>query len=517
MLPLRVLATLALVHPTWATASTIDLEDRSSEIDEQDKKLVLKASFESEYHEFDNLDFRALDESSDQAILDSDDRGRFVYSGVSLELGYQIDPELRFVLGSSYRGLWGNDQIGGTSQFGGWLYFTGMYVEYAPTIGSIKPTFRVGRQHFDLGGIPGREYILADIVDMVRIDIPVSVGRLVLIPVNVVGLSGDNDDVTFVSYVGQNSDLTRGFRGDTVTTRYGGMLVLDELPLPIDFRMYGFYTDIGALGSGSDIVYGGDLGNFADNDWVANYGARISAKVGPLTPWAHIDGSMGIDRKEVVAQDVNANGFAWGAGLQIDSGGDDLGISGEVSYFESQGPVYADNGLQYSHGYVGMKGRHSGGLLANRFLGWHPTSYVGMFGVDTSPHDIDRKSGTRVLSASTEARLPRGTHIGLGYWWFGDTGLTSLNIDEVEFIEPPFGYSRAEFEAEERLGRELGHELNADAGIWLTPNLDVFVQGGVFLPGSFYGIEVARVAGTSLGSSDPAMLWDLSLGTRVTF
>lgn len=518
----RQLAMALLLLPAVGFAGTVDLENRDSSVDTQDKKLQINADFETEYHEFNNLDFHSLDESSDQAILDTDDRGRFVFTGIGLELGYQIDPRVRFVLGASYRGLWGNDQIGSVNAFGGFVYFTSMYVEYTPIPDAdFIPRFRVGRQRFDIGGNAGREYILSDVLDMVRIDWSFGVGSLILMPINVAGLSAENGDVTFVSYVGQNDDPLRGFRGDKMTTRYGGVLAVDNLPLPeilgLDIRAYGFYTDIGALGTGSDISYDGRLGNFSDNDWVMNYGARVSATIGPASVWGHFDGSMGVDRKELVAHDVNTNGFAWGGGASVDLGDDGLGVYIEGSYFEAEGPVYTEDGLQFSHGYVGMKALQSGGLMANRFLGWHPTSYVGMFGVETSTHDTDRKSGTRVISASAEGRLPFGLHVSAGWWWFTDTGVTALNFGNLDNIQPPFGYSRSQFEAERRLGLSLGHEISGDVGANLTDFLDLYLQGGALLPGAFYGIETARVAGTALGASDPQTFWNVSLGTTVKF
>ena len=63
----------------------------------------------------------------------------------------------------------------------------------------------------------------------------------------------------------------------------------------------------------------------------------------------------------------------------------------------------------------------------------------------------------------------------------------------------------------------LGHEVNFNVGIRLSKHLNFYAQGGVFLPGAFYGIEVARVAGTALGSDDPQMLWDASAGVRMGF
>ena len=64
------------------TAMAQDFEDRETKFDESDEPLQIKVGFDSEWIEFNNLDFRELDESSDQAILDSDDRGAFALTGL---------------------------------------------------------------------------------------------------------------------------------------------------------------------------------------------------------------------------------------------------------------------------------------------------------------------------------------------------------------------------------------------------------------------------------------------------
>lgn len=501
-----------------------DIEDRDSKLETQRGKLDTHVFFETEWHEFDNLDFRTLDESSDQAILDSDDRNGFAFTGISLELGVQIDPSVRLVVGTSYRGLWGNDQIGNVNRFGGFLYFTSLYAEWRPKRGTWQPTLRIGRQRFDLGGMGGaREFILGDIVDMVRLDLPLGrIGTLIAIPVNVVGLSADNDDVNFVGFIGQANSQVFGFRGDRMTRRHGAVLVIAPEQVPgLDVRAYGFYSDIGAFGTGADITYNGRLGNFSDNDWLGNTGVRAGYTfLDWITPFASFDASFGIDRKELVVDDVNATGFAWSAGVVLDkdkASKRDIGVHAEFRYFEAQGPVFKDDGTQFSHGYVGMKARQVGGLATNRFLGWHPTAYLGSFGLENAQHDIDRKSGTRVISAEGDIELPGIVTVGAGYWFLQDTGVTGLDIAGVDTIVPPFGYSREEFRAQDRLGRTLGHEVDLRLGVDATENLTFYAQGAVFLPSAFYGIEVGRAAGTQLGSSDPQPFWDASAGARVEF
>jgi hypothetical protein len=498
------------------TQAADDLEYLDQVEDEATSGLEVSGSFQAQWHSFNNLDFRPIDESSDQAILDSDDASSLMFTGINLGLNYQVDDNVRFVLGASHRGLWGNDQFGGTNDFGGWVYFTALYVDYTPWK-EDGVRIRMGRQPLEIGGQSGaRDYVLADIVDMVRVDIPLSgFGTLTIVPAEVFSSFGDNDDATFAKYIAQGAVPTYNFRGDTMTRRHGLMVEANDLGLPIDAKSYFFYTDIGAMGTGADITYDGHLGNFADNDWVGNYGLRLDAEFGAIQPYASFDGSFGVDRKELIVRDVNTTGFAYGAGVRLALGDEDKGFDGNVRYFESQGPVYAQDGLMDSHGYVGMKGRHIGGILTNRYFGMHPTSYVGLFGVDNSANDTDRKSGTRVIEASGEYHGLGKTSVSAGWWLVQDTGLSFLNQEVLDTIDPPFGYSREEFRAQRRSGRVLANEFNLSMHYQATDALSFDAAGAMLLPGEFYSIPINRVAGDQLGGEAPT--WAVNVGTQVIF
>lgn len=506
----------------WPASAQV-LEERIDTLQEAGaERLSVDGSFESAWYEYDNLDLRALDETSDQAMLDSDDRNGFAFTGARLGLRYQVEDHTALAVSVSHQGLWGNDQLGGTNAYGGWIYFSGLYVEYTPKLGGFAPVFRVGRQSYSIGGLGGGpDYVLSDVLDMVRVDVPLGdVAHLELVPINVVGLSGEAGDANFVDYIGRSSTTTFGFRGDHMTRRFGGVFALDAVDR-LDVRLYGFYTDIGALGSGSDISYEGLLGNFSDNDWTANVGVRGSYAIGPVTPFVSVDYSLGIDRKEEVARDADARGWALTAGVHVDTRDGEAGavesrgVLADALVFDTLGATYWNDGLLLSHGFVSMKGRQVGGTLTNDFLGWHPTPYVDMFGVTHEAHDPDRKAGTRTLHA--RAGYDGGRWVVEGaIWRLQDRGYTELNLNNLETLEPPFGYSREEFAAQERLGLVLGHEVDLDLAVALTDHLEIVGNGAYFLPGPFYDIEISRIAGDQLGG-DPVPAWAVSAGTRLAF
>mgnify|MGYP000362341730 CR=1 FL=1 len=508
----------------WAQSSNAqqDLEYRELELDPRsDDEVRWNAGFETEYYSYNNLDFRPLDESSDQRILDSDDRATFAFTGARFELGYRPDTHMDFVIAASHRGMWGNDAVGNVNIFGGWMYFNALYTEYSTGEYGEGVRFRVGRQFFRMDGVAGaRDYILADVLDMVRVDVPVGENlSFTLIPINVLSTASGNDGADFVGYIGQSTVETFNFGGDLMTRRYGGTVNLKDVG-PVKATAYGFYTDVGAAGSGSDITYDGLLGNFTDNDWVANFGIRAQASFGPITPYAHFDASSGIDRKEVVATDVDTNGIAYGGGIRVNTTDPEEGkggFVGEASYFDAYGPAYGEDGLQYSHGYVGMKAQQAGGTLFNRFLGYHPTSYVSLFGVTTNPQDMSRKSATQVVHARAGYELDMGLTFSAAWWMMSDSGFTRLDFGNLDNITPPFGYSRSEFRAQQRLGQTLGHELDLDLVYEVREGLSVYASGAYIIPGNFQAIPIDRVAGTNLGTPDPAAPWAAYAGTRLRF
>ncbi|MFK7928357.1 MAG: hypothetical protein AB8H79_09210, partial [Myxococcota bacterium] len=452
------LAAPALAQDSTSTAETTaeqndndDLEYKKSTnpLKKKIKGLQTRFTFDLEWHETNNLDFRALDESDDQAILDSDDRSGFAFSGMGAQLDYEVDDDVELTVGVNHRGLWGTDQLGGTNTFGGWIYFTSFFVDYHPW-GEDGVHLRMGRQPFEIGNLAGtRDYVLADINDMIRVDVPIKgFGRLTLIPVDVVASTPNTDGITFAGYLSQSTSSPWNFRGKTRSTRHGATLTLEREGLPVQATAYGFFTAVGAggarrngtPGTGADISYAGELGNFADNDWVMNAGVRAQAEAGPVKVYGQFEASTGQDRKEEVVYDVNTTGFAWGAGVVLPADANDGGVTARLTYFESLGAAYAADGLQYSHGYVGMKGRHIDGLIANRYLGLHPTNYLGWSGVTMDMHSPQRKGGTRVIQGKIGYEGLGPVTILANGVFMQDTGYTELDFDRVDVIDAPYGY-----------------------------------------------------------------------------
>ena len=118
----RAICALSLLTASTALAQDIEYLDPEFE-GEEESKLHVNGMFETQWHEYNNLDFRLRDETSDQTILDSDDRNSFAFTGASLALAYDADPRTTIGVAVAHRGLWGNDQIGNINPFGGFLWF----------------------------------------------------------------------------------------------------------------------------------------------------------------------------------------------------------------------------------------------------------------------------------------------------------------------------------------------------------------------------------------------------------
>jgi hypothetical protein len=505
----------------------LDIEDRKSALDEQEKKLETHVFFETEWHEFDNLDLRPLDESSDQAILDSDDRNGFAFTGFFLELGYQVDVQTRVVTALSYRGLWGNDQIGNVNRVRRLLLLH-------------RPLRRVGAgRSGSTSPVPSgsaasgsRSAAWAAPASTSWATSSTSSGSTSRWARSARSISSRSTwwacsprtttSTSSASSARPRPDLRLPRRPHDPP--HGGWWCInpDHPARPRRARLRLLHPPRRArLGLRHQLQRPpGQLRR-----------QRLGVQLRPArqpTPSPTARHPVRLLRRSAsastarscVTYDVDTFGLSWSAGATLrkeKQGKAGWGVDAELRYFEAQGPAYDADGLQYSHGYVGMKARQVGGLVANRFLGWHPTAYVGSWGVEDTPQETDRKSGMRVISLDGSVAFPGPVSVSAGYWFMQDTGLSLVNQARVDDIEPPYGYSREEFRAQARLGKLLGHEVDLGVGIRLSKHLDLNFQGGVMLPGAYYQQVIARVAGTALGSNDAQPAWDASGGVRLNF
>ena len=82
-----------------------------------------------------------------------------------------------------------------------------------------------------------------------------------------------------------------------------------------------------------------------------------------------------------------------------------------------------------------------------------------------------------------------------------DTSKTFLDLPRLDSLpRPPFGRTKAEFAAQERLGKDLGMSVDVGLEYAATKTLTLVSGLGLFLPGDYYAIEVDRVAGNQRAS-----------------
>ena len=484
-----------------------------------DDPLTLEFKLRSEVHAYDNLDLRPVDERSDQAIIDSDDHHVFGYSGISARLGYKVRSDLDVYVALAHNGLWGEDQLGSEAQYGGVLNFSHLAFDWrAVDSDGFELTLSVGRQPFLIGGVP-TDYMLDDILDAVVLSADMGgAGRLRWLALDYY-TANDLPDAAFVYYVG-GRETTLPLRGDSYTLRTG--LVYENEDAAADgltVKAYWFYADIGGgpiSESGADYSEGGELGNFSDNDYQHMAGGRGAYKVDlGEDSWLNFYGegaySWGIDRKVAVARDVETVGLAYGGGLEADFGAVYLA----ADYYHFDGATYAGDGLEFERGFVGFKGKKVGGLNLNRYAGWSPSSYIGRGGAEHTPQDTNRAAGTDTLHAAFALDLDV-VRIRMDGWYLTDNAESFLSLDEIDGIDPPFGYSREEFQAAAaRSGKNLGTEVDVQAEVPASEGLTFFATYGIFLPGEFYEVEIDKVAGSALGGTET--FWAVVGGATVEF
>ncbi len=521
--------------PAVVQAQEITPEDAVSpgadapEIDEADEEpLVWDFRLTSEMHSSDNVGFRELDEESgNQERIETDDRHMFSYTSFSLRAQYLVEDNTSISAGVSHTGLWGSDQLGGVNEFGGFFHVYDLHISWdAFERDWLAINTKLGRQTFAIGGTH-RDYFFRDQIDglTLEFDLGDEVGTVRILGVDLYASQGRPDNVSFLRWHA-GRDLVHNMRGETNTMRYGGVYENTGLIENLEMRAFGFFSTIGGAGTGADRTHEGTLGNFSDNDYAWMAGSRIgyffpleNGRVGGYGEYAY---SGGIDRKEVNigVHDVAIDGNAFGGALLGEHDVGPVRIDGIGQYFRADGPRYGEDGLPFSHGFVSFRGNFAGGLNMARYGGWRPSAYLGRNGVHRQEHQIRRESGTEIFHGGLGVSLAQGLRLDLGAWYYRDTGDTNLSPNNLETAGDglPSGFSRDELEAQERLGKDLGLELNTSIAYQATEALSIYTMGGLFLPGEFYEIEVSRNVGSSRGSADNLQnFWAISGGATLVF
>lgn len=495
----------------------------------KDGRINFQLSLSSRFSTRDNMDFRARDDSSPQAVIDSDDNIGFGATQMLAGLDLRLNKSAAFGISIAHNGLWGGgafgDAVDDNTLFINTLFFDWNVLD----AGGVEIKGRFGRQFFSVGGAR-KDYFFRDVVDGATIDADFGAGgKLRILAVDLVAAQIRPDEVDFFRRSTTTSS-NLNFGGDTNTMRYGAVYENTTALKGLEARAFGFFANVGAGNSatstGADLSYGGQLGNFADGDYNWLGGTRIgyffedeaqTMRVGGYGEFAR---SGGLDRKATVygLRDVTSDGNAFGVGLEGDFKLGDVVLNTRGNYFRADGPQYASDGIVYNYGFVSMKGNHVGSLAMDDTAGWHPSAYAATFaGVDFSPQEQQRKSGMQVIHVGLGVGLVDTLQLDLEFWNMTDTGFTFLDAADVPTAaqDLPFGYSQSDLEAQQRLGKSLGNELSAGLTYMTRDLVSVYAQGSVFLPGDFFAQEITRSGGTALGSDDPQNFWVVLGGVTV--
>lgn len=516
-----------------------ELSDEDEEKKDEEEQFDLAVRLASEVHTMNNLDLRELDETSDQDILETDDRETFALSSISTEIDYYPLENTEFEFGGAHSALWGSDQFGKANRFRNFLWIYELSFEWEPiATEQTDLEMTIGRQDYEIGGVED-DYFLSDTIDGVTIEASYEpLGTLKLLPFDFYADNSRPGDINFARYAG-GDETVQQFRGDTNTFRFGGVYVLPEFFNGFDARAFGFYADIGAStspeGTGADRSYNGSLGNVPDRDqtWMAGARAGVGGKldlggrIGGIEAlegrvYAEFARSGGVDRKdrEIGLFDVSNEGNAYGGGARgsLDFGG--FALKSRFRYFHADGGQYhPDSGIQYGHGFVGFKGDQIGGLTLGRYGGFHPSAYLSTQGIHDSPNQTERISGTEFFQAGLGFELADKLNLDVNVWYLLDTSESDVTDEEIDEAsgDLPFGYTRADLEAQQRFGKPIGIAADASLRYQINDVIAVYGRGGAFIPSDYYEIEISRTAGTALGSDTPQTFWAATSGAALSF
>ncbi len=460
--------------------------------------FAIEASAVGQIVSFDNADLAELDESNNDAIQDTDDRTTFGRTFVELTAIAQPVDAVTLDLTLDAFGSWGSSSNDSSVALGA----ASASIDVVDT-DTFRLGVRAGRQRFGIGGAP-RDYYLNGMVDGFTFD--AEVVDILTLRVLAFDMFHPQERPEFggdVLFARPQGEVPRGQRGETNTYRTGAVLqTVDQLVEGLDVRAFFFHATVGGTsrenGTGSDISEGGLLGNFRDRDYQRLFGLRAGYSAGLLEDemltiggFAEFARSSGVDRKESTGIDIDTSGNALGLGLELDVelGDGRIGFNGD--WHRMDGAQYSVNGLEFQRGFVSMFGDRIGGLASGSIASMRPSASLSRFGVLHNPDDVDRNAGTDFTHLELTGGY-QGFNVSVGLWLFADTRSSNFDQSTLATIEPPPEHSREEFAAQVRTGLALGQELDIKVSQSFQEFAELFVRGGVFMPGDYYALPVAR-------------------------
>lgn len=487
-----------------------------------------------EFHYSNNSDLREVNEESDLEIKYTDDQIGLGVTRAKIDtLFYFPDQRTGLEMSWGFDGIWGHDQLQGFSNPGTRI---GRANAFWAAVDNRAWNFSVitGRQYFSIGGLP-EDYMQKDILDAVVLD--TTLKRLFNFRVlaidffsgaNNFGPGDDqrwNDEFQFLTR--DENEIMAGLNGDVSTYRWGGVLSFEEatkglkLLDRLDPRLYGFYARVRGDGGGSDRSENGRLGNFSDNDWSAMYGGRVALDFLKETGfYADLALSTGKDIRRQEEPEADMSGMGLGAGVRGRfEMGKSFAVYGLAGIFTADGAEYDSDGNIINHGFVSFKGDEVGGLLLRRYWGVHPSAYVDDDGIDNKPFDANRKAGLFSLHLRLGFEFLKAWELVADFWHLQDRAATALNFNNLNSINNPFK-SRAELEAQERLGSTLGQEINVTLRYKPNKLLSFFLTPAIFLPGDFYKQPLEESVsgnGPPKGAGQDANFVGLAFGSEMRF
>lgn len=507
------------------------------DLDDEDGPFTWQVNASSELLLVDNLDLRRLDETTDQDVLDTDDRAFFGHADLGIELAYRPVDRVSLLAEVEADVLYPQDRDGYDGAAGA-LQVQQLAIGYDVVDSEpLGVALTIGRQPFSLGG-PGNDYVFAGVADAVALTVDAREGgRIRALLVDLYG-GLPLPESGYFTYP-EGAQRVTDQRGETTSIRTGLVYEFDRdaVDIGLTAKVYYFFASHGAdppscdnvsACTGSDISFGGRNGNFRDRDYHHVLGGRLGYTyafgeddASEVSLYADYAMSTGVDRKPLhVGRDVALDGAAFGVGAEAAiSPIDRVELTAEVAFYRFDGALYGSDGLEAERGFVGFEGARLPGLAVGRFAGWRPSSYLGVEGVVHGPSSQMRAGGTQFLHAALGVEA-WGAFVEGSILLLQDTGESFFNATNPSdaALDPPFGYVFEEFIAQERLGESLGTEFDVAVGYRAADMLTLQAAYGVFVPGPFYDVVVGRsVAGDDTVQFADAPLQAFTFGAELHF
>ena len=478
-------------------------------------KAITSAVFEwyltTSFNRFGNGDLRKTDNTSRATVENTDDEIFIANTEIGASVDVQILDYIKLNCEIYRPSFWGNDSLQtGTTTLNLFIRLLSFELDINQTL-LKSPLFdlnlKIGRQEYGVFNpdFEQKTYIYGDVIDGITAKFFLK-GIGVGVDAMVDFFSLNSPTTTIYSLLSPRQNYTVAyFNGDVNIFKLGvmpyyRMELQNSLIQMVEARPFFLFARLGAVGNGSYNQGGaeqsalGFQGNFADNDWVMNFGLTAYAEASFFNVSGEFAYAIGIDRKSSSKPDVNISGLLAHLQAEVDFGWLSMVSPLKLDWLKlgfnlmfASGAATDTNGNYINYGYVSFKGNKIGGMLFTTYYGSYPSAIVNYDGIIYEPIEASRRAGTAAISFdlgvedfdfTTMAKGTQGLTAGLEGWFYWDTSSTSYNSNVTQST---YVYDQRRF------GKFMGVEMDGKIEYSFSDGVfDVGIEAGFFVPYQYF-------------------------------